>query len=111
LPAGRRSRLYTRGGYIERHGEPVDELLLLAALLALDLAVGAHGVELLDDDRGGIAFADGLGDTGGRVFSGGEAIGNQGTQGGVVAGVHDADSSAAPGRRASTCFAAWALVP
>ena len=65
----RRSRLDAPCGDIERNSKPVHELLLLAALLAFDLAVGAHGVELLDDHRGGIAFADGLGDTGGRVFT------------------------------------------
>ena len=105
-----RSRLDARGGDIARDGKPVDELLLLAALLALDLAVGAHGVEFLDDDRGGIALADSAGDTGGRVFTGGESIGDLGAQGTVVAGVHDAASSLASavalGRSASSCLSA-----
>ena len=45
----------------------------------------------------------------------GEAIGDLGAQGSVVAGVHDSASSVAStvvvGRRASSCLAAWALVP
>ena len=82
------------GDSLKRHGKPVHQPLLLAALalLAFDLAVGAHGVELLDDDRRGVALADGLSDACGRVFAGSKAIGDQGAQRGVVAGVHDAAS-------------------
>ena len=70
----------------------VAHLLVIGYWLGTDLAVGAHGVELLDDDRRGVALADGLSDACGRVFAGSKAIGDQGAQRGVVAGVHDAAS-------------------